>query len=36
MMHAGMDGPHDFQVHIKSNDPSLPEKTVTILSNWIP
>ncbi|MEE8355862.1 MAG: hypothetical protein V3R33_01015 [Anaerolineales bacterium] len=36
MMHAGMDGPHDFQVHIKSNDPDQPDRTVTVLSNWIP
>lgn len=36
MMHEGMDGPHDFQVHIKSNDPDNIDKTVTVLSNWIP
>lgn len=36
MMHVGMEGPHDFQVHIKSNDPDQPDKTVTVLSNWIP
>jgi hypothetical protein len=36
MMHAGMDGPHDFRVHIKSNDPNNPDKTVTVLSNWVP
>jgi hypothetical protein len=36
MMHEGMDGPHDFRVHIKSNDPNNPDKTVTVLSNWVP
>lgn len=36
IMHEGMDGPHDFLVHIKSNDPDHPDKTVTVLSNWIP
>lgn len=36
MMHAGMDGPHDFRVHIQSNDPDNPDKTVQVLSNWGP
>lgn len=36
MMHAGMEGPHDFRVHIPSNDPDNPDKTVTVLSNWVP
>jgi hypothetical protein len=35
-MHAGMDGPHDFAVHLKTNDPAQPDKVVSVLSNWIP
>jgi hypothetical protein len=36
MMHEGMEGPHDFRVHILTNDPQLPEQQVTIRSNWVP
>jgi hypothetical protein len=36
MMHAGMDGPHDFALHLKTNDPAQPDKVVSILSNWVP
>jgi hypothetical protein len=36
MMHAGMDGPHDFAVHLKTNDPQNPDLIVNVLSNWIP
>jgi hypothetical protein len=36
MMHEGMDGPHDFAVHMKTNDPAQPDKVVSVLSNWIP
>jgi len=36
MMHAGMDGMHDFEVHIPSNDSTWGEKTLTVLSNWGP
>jgi hypothetical protein len=35
MMHAGMDGPHDFAVHLKTNDPNTPDLVVHVLSNWI-
>ncbi|NOY98448.1 MAG: hypothetical protein GXP40_04455 [Chloroflexi bacterium] len=35
MMHEGMEGPHDFRVHIPSNDPDAADKTVTVLSNWV-
>jgi archaellum component FlaG (FlaF/FlaG flagellin family) len=34
-MHEGMDGPHDFRLHLYTNDPDEPEKTITILSNWV-
>ncbi len=33
-MHPGMDGPHDFAVHIKTNDPSQPDLVVHVVSNW--
>ncbi len=36
MMHPGMEGPHDFRVHILSNDPTEPDKEVVVLSNWVP
>jgi len=36
MMPAGMDGPHNFAVHLLTNDPNQPQMTVNVLSNWIP
>jgi hypothetical protein len=36
MMHEGMDGPHDFRVHVVTNDPANPEQQVAIRSNWVP
>jgi hypothetical protein len=36
MMHAGMDGPHTFAVHLRTNDPARPEVIVKILSDWGP
>lgn len=36
MMHAGMDGPHNFAVHLKTNDPNNPDMIVNVVSNWIP
>jgi len=36
MMHEGMDGPHNFAVHLVTNDPAQPDKVVNVLSNWIP
>lgn len=35
LMHGNMGGPHDFRLKLKTNDPSQPEKEITILSNWI-
>jgi len=35
MMHEGMDGLHDFRVHLVTNDPTQPDKEVKILSNWV-
>jgi hypothetical protein len=34
-MPANMGGPHDFRVHILTNDPTNPEYTVAVLSDWI-
>jgi hypothetical protein len=36
MMHEGMDGKHDFRLHLVTNDTTQPEKTVQLLSNWVP
>jgi hypothetical protein len=33
-MPAGMGGPHDFRVHLPSNDPAWEQKTLQVLSNW--
>jgi len=35
MMHAGMDGPHDFRLHLITNDPRHVSDEVKILSNWV-
>jgi hypothetical protein len=34
-MTSGMGGPHDFRLHLKTNDPDQPDLVVTILSNWV-
>jgi len=34
MMHEGMDGPHDFAVHLKTNDPKNADLIVHVLSDW--
>jgi hypothetical protein len=36
MMHKGMDGKHDFAIHLKTNDPAKPEVLVHVLSDWGP
>ncbi len=36
LMHGNMGGKHNFQVHIKTNDPQQPDYKVAVLSNWIP
>ena len=36
MMHGDMGGLHDFRLHLITNDPAQPEKTVQVLSNWVP
>lgn len=35
-MHAGMDGPHEFRLYVRTNDPVEPVKELKVLSNWIP
>ncbi len=34
MMHPGMDGYHDYAVHIQTNDPAQSDLVVHVLSNW--
>jgi hypothetical protein len=36
MMHEGMDGMHNFRVHLPNNDPKQADHTLTVLSNWVP
>jgi len=36
MMHGDMGGAHDFRVHLPTNDPAQPDRTLTVLSNWVP
>jgi len=36
MMHGDMGGPHDFRLHLASNDPVGVDRTVDVLSNWVP
>lgn len=35
-MHQGMDGPHHFLVHVRTNDPVIDDQYVHVTSNWIP
>ena len=34
-MHPGMDGKHNFAVHLITNDPAQPDKVVNVLSDWV-
>lgn len=34
-MHGSMGGPHDFRLHLQTNDPTQPDKVVTLLSDWV-
>lgn len=34
-MHGQMGGRHNFLLHLTTNDPAEPDKTVSILSNWV-
>ena len=33
--HSVMEGPHEFRVHVRTNDPLAPEKVVRVLSDWV-
>ncbi len=35
-MHEGMEGPHRFDVSLRTNDPTQPEVTLIARSNWGP
>jgi hypothetical protein len=34
-MHPGMEGQHEFRVHLRTNDPAQPHTPLTVLSNWV-
>ncbi|MDP2993939.1 MAG: hypothetical protein Q8N46_02330 [Anaerolineales bacterium] len=34
MMHPGIDGKHNYAVHLVTNDPAQPDMVVNVLSNW--
>jgi hypothetical protein len=34
-MHGAMGGRHNFKLHLATDDPSEPDKTVSIISNWV-
>ena len=36
MMHGNMGGPHDFRVHLPTNDTAWSDRTLNVLSNWVP
>jgi hypothetical protein len=36
MMHGDMGGLHNFRIHLPTNDPAQPDRTLTVLSNWVP
>lgn len=36
MMHGDMGGMHNFRLHLPTNDPAAPDRTATVLSNWVP
>jgi hypothetical protein len=36
MMHGDMGGPHNFRLHLPSNDPAAPDLTASVISNWVP
>jgi hypothetical protein len=36
MMHSGMGGPHNFGMHLITNDRRQPDLMVNVLSDWGP
>ena len=35
-MHAGMGGPHEFMVIVRTNDPVAPDRQLIVRSDWGP
>ena len=35
-MHEGMGGPHHFVIVLRTNDPSQPEKRLSVKANFVP
>jgi hypothetical protein len=35
LMHGSMGGRHDFRLHLRSNDPAQPDRTIEVISNWV-
>jgi hypothetical protein len=35
-MKDNMGGMHNFRLHLPTNDPTYPDQTVSVLSNWLP
>jgi len=36
MMHGDMGGPHNFRLHLPTNDPLTSDQSAIVLSNWVP
>jgi hypothetical protein len=36
LMHGNMGGKHNFRVHLKTNNSAQADRTLTVLSNWVP
>jgi hypothetical protein len=34
-MHPGMEGPHEFRVHLRTTDPLVAEKVLVVKSDWV-
>jgi hypothetical protein len=35
LMHGDMGGPHDFRLHLLTNDPTQPDREIKLISNWV-
>jgi hypothetical protein len=35
-MHAGMGGPPEFAIPLRTNDPAVPEQQLLVRSLWVP
>lgn len=36
VMHGNMAGPHDFRVHLPTNDARWGDRTLRVVSDWVP